>query len=82
MRNQRGTGALDKGQRAKGKKELTATCMQCLAFWAEKLSCQEVPRVFKTSRHKVISSVHYLVDWVLAHRSLDNMSAIGVDEGA
>ena len=56
--------------------------MQYLAFWAEKLSWQEVARVFKTSWEKVFSSVEYIVAWGLAHRSLENISAIGVDEVA
>jgi transposase len=38
---------------AQGKKELTTTYMQYLAFWAEKLSWQEVARVFQTSWEKV-----------------------------
>jgi len=56
--------------------------MQYLAFWAEKLSWQEVARVFQTSWEKVFSSVDYSVAWGLAHRSLENISAIGVDEVA
>jgi len=65
-----------------GKKELTTTYMQYLAFWAEKLSWQEVARSFRTSWGKVYSAVEYIVEWGLAHRSLDGVTAIGVDEVA
>jgi transposase len=66
----------------KGKNELTTTYMQYLAYWAEKLSWQEVARSFHTSWEKVFSSVAYIVERGLEHRLLDNISAIGVDEVA
>jgi transposase len=65
-----------------GKKELTTTYMQYLAFWAEKLSWQEVARSFRTSWEKVISAVEYIVGYGLAHRSLEGITDIGVDEVA
>jgi transposase len=65
---------------ATGKKELTTTYMQYLAFWAEKLSWQEVAGSFRTSWDKVFSAVDYVVGWGLAHRSLEGIAAIGVDE--
>ena len=67
---------------AKGKKELTVTYMQYLAFWAEKLSWREVARSFRTSWEKVFSAVEYIVEYGLAHRSLEGITAIGVDEVA
>ena len=67
---------------AKGKKELTTTYMQYLAFWAEKLSWQEVARSFRTSWEKVFSAVEYIVEFGLANRSLEGITAIGVDEVA
>jgi transposase len=67
---------------AKGKKELTTTYMQYLAFWAEKMSWQEVARSFRTSWEKVFSAVEYIVEFGLANRSLEGITAIGVDEVA
>ena len=67
---------------AHGKKELTKTYMQFLAFWAKKLSWKEVAYSFNTSWEKVFQSVEYVVEWGKAHRSLDNIKAIGVDEVA
>ena len=65
---------------AQGKKELTKVYMQYLAFWARKLSWKEVAETFHTSWEKVFHSVEYLVEWGLAHRCLDKIKAIGVDE--
>ena len=65
---------------AQGKKELTKVYMQYLAFWARKLSWKEVAETFHTSWEKVFHSVEYVVEWGLAHRCLDKIKAIGVDE--
>lgn len=67
---------------ADGKKELTKTYMQFLAFWAKKLSWKEVACSFNTSWEKVFHSVEYVVEWGKAHRCLDDIKAIGVDEVA
>ncbi len=67
---------------ADGKRELTKTYMQYLAFWAKRLSWAEVASAFHTSWEKVFYSVEYIVSWGLVHRSLDNIRAIGVDEVA
>ena len=65
---------------ARGKRELTDTYMQFLAYWAKKLSWQEVAVSFRTSWKKVFSSVEYIVQWGLKHRDLSGITAIGVDE--
>ena len=67
---------------AEGKKELTKVYMQFLANWARKLSWKEVASTFNTSWEKVFHAVEYVVEWGKAHRSLDNIKAIGVDEVA
>lgn len=63
-----------------GKYELTKQFMQYLATWAKSLSWSEVARKFKTNWDKVFNSVEYIVNWGLEHRSLENITAIGVDE--
>jgi hypothetical protein len=65
---------------ADGKKQLTKVYMQYLANWAQVLSWQEVARRFHTSWEKVFHSVEYVVEWGLKHRSLEGITAIGVDE--
>ncbi len=67
---------------ADGKKELTKVYMQFLANWARKLSWKEVACIFNTSWEKVFHAVEYVVEWGKAHRPLDNIKAIGVDEVA
>jgi transposase len=51
-----------------------------LAGWARRLSWQEVAVVFHTSWGKVYRSVAWVVDYGLAHRDLDGVTAIGIDE--
>ena len=67
---------------AQGKKELTTTYMQYLAYWAKKLSWAEVANTFNTSWEKVFHAVEYIVDWGLKHRSLEGIESIGIDEVA
>lgn len=65
---------------AAGKHHLTATYMRFLASWARSLSWTEVSERFQTSWEQVFRSVEYIVAWGLQHRSLDGITAIGVDE--
>ena len=65
---------------ADGKHQLTKTYMQFLASWAKVLSWKEASVRFQTSWEKVFNSVEYIVGWGLAHRCLDGITAIGVDE--
>ncbi len=63
-----------------GKHQLTDVYRCFLAHWAKKLSWREVARSFHTSWEKVYASVRYVVTYGLKHRSLDGVTAIGVDE--
>lgn len=65
---------------ADGKHQLTKAYMQFLASWARSLSWTEVSKRFQTSWEKVFHAVEYVVEWGLQHRSLDGITAIGVDE--
>lgn len=65
---------------ATGKNHLTTTYAWFLARWARRLSWKEVGQVFQTSWDNVFRSVKMAVAWGLAHRNLDNVTAIGIDE--
>jgi transposase len=65
---------------AEGKNQLTTTYQVFLARWAKLLSWQQVARAFRTSWESVFRSVKTVVAWGLAHRSLEGITAIGVDE--
>lgn len=65
---------------AKGKCSLTKTYMQFLANWCKSLSWSETASRFNTTWDKVFNSLEYVVTWGLQHRSLDGVTAIGVDE--
>jgi transposase len=65
---------------AEGKHHQT-TAYQCfLASWAKLLSWKQVARSFRTTWDTVFRSVKTVVAWGLAHRSLEGITAIGVDE--
>ncbi len=63
-----------------GKHHLTDIYRCFLAQWAKKLSWAEVARSFRTSWGKVYHSVQYVVEYGIAHRRLDQVTALGVDE--
>jgi transposase len=65
---------------AEGKNHLTTTYAWFLAKWAKRLSWKEVAEVFETKWDNVFRSVKMAVAWGLAHRNLDNVTAIGIDE--
>lgn len=65
---------------AEGKKHLTTTYAWFLAGWAKRLSWLEVARAFQTTWENVFRAVQMAVEWGLAHRNLDNITAIGTDE--
>lgn len=65
---------------ADGKNHLTTTYAWFLAGWAKRLSWKEVADVFHTKWDHVFRSVKMAVDWGLAHRDLENVTAIGIDE--
>ena len=61
---------------AEGKNHLTTTYAWFLAHWARHLSWKEVGEVFQTSWDNVFRSVKMAVAWGLAHRNLENVTAI------
>jgi transposase len=63
-----------------GKRRVTRAMMVFLAQWARRLSWQETARTFHTSWESVYRSVEWFVEWGLAHRILEGVRAIGVDE--
>jgi transposase len=65
---------------AEGKHQLTTTYQVFLASWAKLLSWKQVARAFRTTWENVFRSVKTVVAWGLAHRSLEGIEAIGVDE--
>lgn len=65
---------------ATGKNHLTTTYAWFLARWARRLSWKEVGHVFQTSWDNVFRSVKMAVAWGLAHRNMENVTAIGIDE--
>lgn len=65
---------------ARGKEQHTASYQWFLARWATLLSWSDVAMVFHTSWDHVYNAVKYAVVYGIAHRKVDNVSAIGVDE--
>jgi transposase len=63
-----------------GKNQLTTTYRWFLAGWARRVSWKEVASAFHTTWQNVFRSVNHAVSWGLAHRSLEAIAAIGVDE--
>jgi transposase len=63
-----------------GKRPVTLTMMCFLSRWARRLSWRETARAFRTSWECVYRSVEWFVQWGLAHRKLENVRSIGVDE--
>lgn len=65
---------------AEGKNHLTTTYAWFLAKWAKRLSWKECAEAFNTTWDNVFRSVKMAVDWGLANRVLENITAIGIDE--
>ena len=63
-----------------GKRPLTRPMMCFLAHWARRLSWRETAKVFQTSWEAVYRSVEWFVEWGLAHRKLEGVEAVGIDE--
>ena len=63
-----------------GKRPVTLAMMVFLARWARRLSWRETARTFQTSWESVYRSVDWFVQWGLAHRTLEQVKAIGIDE--
>lgn len=65
---------------ATGKNQLTTDYQWFLAGWVRRMSWKEVANCFHVSWDHVFNSVKHAVSWGLAHRSLDGIESIGVDE--
>jgi transposase len=65
---------------SEGKRPVTKAMMGFLARWARRLSWRETAGVFQTSWECVYRSVEWFVQWGLAHRQLEDIESIGVDE--
>jgi transposase len=65
---------------ADGKNHLTTTYAWFLAKWAKRLSWKEAAVAFQTSWENVFRSVKMAVAWGLAHRNLENVLSLGIDE--
>jgi transposase len=63
-----------------GKRPVTRAYAVFLATWARRLSWKEVACIFNASWEMVYRSVAWVVEYGLEHRSLDGITAIGVDE--
>jgi transposase len=63
-----------------GKRPVTIAMMCFLSRWARRLSWRETARAFGTSWECVYRSVEWFVEWGLAHRKLEKVWSIGVDE--
>ena len=67
---------------AEGKRNLTKSMMIFLACWAKALSWEETARRFNVGWRQVFNAIEYVVNWGKAHRNLDNIESIGIDEVA
>ena len=65
---------------AVGKSPVTKMLALQLSDWAKLLSWQEVCERFHVNWRQVYESVKHVVAWGLAHRDLDSVEAIGIDE--
>jgi transposase len=63
-----------------GKETMTVTYGWFLASWAKRLDWAGVGQVFGVGWHRVFRAVAHAVEWGLAHRNLDDIEAIGIDE--
>ena len=63
-----------------GKSLVTVQLACFLGKWTRYLSWKEVASIFHVSWDMVASAVTWVVNWGLAHRDLDGIKAIGVDE--
>jgi transposase len=65
---------------SEGKRPITTAMMGFLARWARHLSWRQTARSFQTSWEAVYRSVGWLVAWGLAHRTLQGVQSLGIDE--
>jgi len=65
---------------AEGKQQTCKAYRIFLARWARRMSWSEVAQVFQTNWGVVYRAVKWVVAYGLAHRNLEGITAIGVDE--
>jgi len=65
---------------ASGKEQLTTAYQWFLARWAKRLAWQEVADIFRTSWNTVYRAVTLAVLWGIGNRSLEGVTAVGIDE--
>ena len=65
---------------SEGKRPVTTAMMGFLARWGRHLSWRQTARAFQTSWEAVYRSVEWFVNWGLAHRQLEGVQSIGIDE--
>lgn len=65
---------------ATGKNQCCDAYRLFLARWARRLPWSEVAGIFGTTWNVVCRSIRWVVDYGLAHRDLDGVRSIGVDE--
>ena len=65
---------------ATGKSPVTKQFAAFLAYWARKLSWKDTAKSFRVSWDIVADAVTWIVEWGLANRNIENVTAIGVDE--
>jgi len=65
---------------SQGKRPVTQTMMGFLARWTRRLSWKETAQIFQTSWENVYRSVEWFVEWGLAHRQLEGVRSLGIDE--
>src|SRR5665811_1081775 len=65
---------------SQGKRPVTTAMMGFLARWARRMSWRETARTFQTSWEAVYHSVEWFVGWGLAHRQLEAVHSIGIEE--
>jgi len=63
-----------------GKEHQTKTYRVFLARWARRLSWLETASVFETSWDTVARAVRFVVEYGLAHRDMEGIEKLGVDE--
>lgn len=63
-----------------GKSTITTEFKWFLARWAKRMSWKEVSEAFHISWDKVYEAVKHAVSWGLAHRNLERIASIGIDE--
>lgn len=65
---------------AEGKSPTTFEYKWYLARWAKRMSWTDVAEAFRVSWDRVYDAVQHAVSWGLAHRNLERIESIGIDE--